>query len=229
MKDHLLIQWHLGLGDAVICNAIVRHYATQHELVCVPVKYHNCVSVEYMLRDAPNVVIRPVEDDEDMQFFANEVWKGHKLGLGMYGRTAFDPQRFDREFFRQAGLDFDLRWAGWNCERDAAIEDKVMMEFFGSKATFGYGFYHDDKERGFAIKPEYTAGMFNILPWMQYPLMAWQGIVERAEAIHCINSSFALFVDSLKELPTNPKLYLHLYSRPGGEVPTFKKNWIKLL
>lgn len=231
MKDYLLIRWHLGLGDAIICNAIVRHYATQHELVCLPVKYHNVPSVQYMFKDLSNVVIRPVYGDEDMNFFADTVWKGPKLGLGMYG-AGFYGSLFDRSFYSQAGLDFDLRWSGWKCEFD----EKTAVEYCNYAGQPVY-FVHDDPTRGFVIdksKSDSLWAMAEHPKWICRPdplyspnLFAWTSWILRATEIHCINSSFALFIDSI-DLPNNPPLYLHLYARSGGEVPTFKKNWIRL-
>lgn len=234
MKDHLLVVHHLGLGDHILCNAIYRHLAIQHELVCLPVKYHNVLSVQYMLRDVPNIVIRPVEHDEDMVFFRDYVWRGPKFGLGMYG-GAFKPEQFDREFYRQAGLDFDLRWEGWKCERDVVAEQRGNSVWFADETTL----VHDDYLRGMEIDWNRLSVLHGDATPINRPsfqrvqkldtIFDYWGVIERVPAIHCINSSFALFVDSLKELPMNPKLYLHLYARPGGEVPTFKKNWIKLI
>lgn len=237
MKNHLLIFCNLGLGDMIITNPIIRHYATQNDLVCVPVKYHNVASVTYMLRDLLNVVIRPVEDHDEAMMFAERVWKGEKLLLGPHGGH-FESNKFDQEFYRQAGLPFSHRWDLWNCVRDEQAESNIWNEgYIEGKIEdweadgLDWGFVHQDHTRGFSIDPKFVPCWPRAIEpnWPQATsenLFAWWAVIEMAHEVHCINSSFALFIDSIA-LPKNPKLYLHLYARPDGEVPTFRKDWIK--
>jgi hypothetical protein len=44
----MYIYHHLGLGDHIICNSIVRHYATIFDEVIVFCKNHNRYSVEHL-------------------------------------------------------------------------------------------------------------------------------------------------------------------------------------
>ena len=47
---------HLGLGDHIICNGIVRYYSEIYEKVFVFVRQHNFSNVSYMYRDNPNII-----------------------------------------------------------------------------------------------------------------------------------------------------------------------------
>jgi len=220
--NSILIATNLGLGDAIICNAIFRHYAKSYDLVCIPVKHHNLPSVNFMLRDVPNIVLRGVASDvEAMVFLRN--WKGHKKGLGAFSSDGtFKAAQFDREFYRQAGVDFDCRWNQWQCVINPMSKDRVEHDH-------PFAFIHDDESRGMTIKLDHLGIGLSAI-WKPENLdtifSAWEHI-EKAQEIHCINSSLALFIDSIP-LPKNPRLCLHLYARPGGEVPTFRKNWERL-
>lgn len=220
----LFIQWHLGLGDAIISNAIVRHFAKLYPLIVLPVKYHNVPSVQFMLRDLENVLIRPVEDDAEQIMFAERVWECEVLRIGGWGipdGRLFDPGHWDRSFYEQGGLPFDLRWSGWKCKRD--ITSERGFSFDGP-----YMFLHDDPTRGFQIDLKRVWGEKTGLriekPTQTQHIFQWWNIVEHAEEIHCIPSSFAHWIDSI-DLPKNPRLFLHAYTRKGEPLAIFKKNW----
>lgn len=211
------------MGDLIICTGLIRHLAKVYDMVVIPVKYHNLQSSNYLFHDLPNVFIRAVEDDEDADQFCNNVFKGEKLYLGHFNQP-FDAQKFDAEFYRQANLSFDLRWSGFHVERKKEMEVELPLSTPGK-----FAFVHEDLARGYAIRDD-------LIDWEEYHphpsvslnLFAYIPVLQAATEVHCINSSFALLVDSI-DLPQNPKLFLHLYSRPGGEVPTFRKEWVRLV
>jgi hypothetical protein len=224
-RNHLLITWHLGMGDAIICNGLVRDLAQERDLVVVPAKYHNLESVAYMFRDLPNVAVRPVIDDEEQIFFANSVWKGEILKLGFFaGRNQdFDPNQFDREFYRQAGINFQRRWDAFDVKRDPLLEIGAWPR--------PYLFVHEDTARGMVIDRTRMPRRSSCCRFeMKSPdknvtrnIFAWIPALIHAEQIHVINSSFALLVDSLPRIPSQ-KLFLHRYAR-GGEFPSFRYPW----
>jgi hypothetical protein len=227
--------WHLGLGDSIICNGMVRMLAPMYELLCLPVKYHNCSSVEYMFRDLPNVVIRPVENDDELCFFANNVWKSKTLGLGCHSAQQFDGTNWDVEFYRHAGVEFSDRWEKFICPRDLKAEHNVAVKVLTDDLCGEYPvFIHEDTSRGIIINRNRinrnrTEGSNQPTMWI-YPvryspiLFHWRTVIECCDEIHCIPSSFAHFIDSI-DLPKKPKKYLHVYTRPGEPPAKFKPDW----
>lgn len=222
---------HLGLGDHIILNAVYRHYANVFPLVCILVKYHNVPSVTFMLRDLQNVVIRPVEDDEEAVFFFTQVWKSDRAGLGVYG-PGMNFKEWDQSFYRQAGISFQRRWDDWKCKRDEGMENQLDLPRWGSNWPIeDMIFVHDDRDRGFEINATsdplmyqgHAAGSRIVRPNKTgLPLFIYQKWIERAVEIHAICSSFSLFIDSI-ELPKNPKLVLH--DIRGEPLPVYRKNW----
>jgi hypothetical protein len=233
MRHHLCIYHHLGMGDHIICGPIVRERAAHYDLVVVLAKYHNVPSVTHLFADLPNVAVRAVVDDEEANNFTNVVWKGEVMRLGYHG-GAFKGAIFDQEFYRQAKLSFDLRWSGWKIKRnpdeELAVEKLMLEQCAGEMGAF----VHEDKARGMAIDYEKHVDSFFMWTGIAEPvrrgtpnIFGYIGVIQKAEQIHCINSSFALLIDSI-DLPRNPKLFLHEYARPGGEIPTFRKEWTRL-
>lgn len=221
--NSILICTNLGLGDAIICNAIFRHYAKSYDLVCIPVKHHNLPSVNFMLRDVPNIVLRGVTNDVEALLFLRN-WKGHKKGLGAFSSDGtFKASEFDRSFYKQAGVEFDCRWDQWKCVKDEKRFESIYSTIQNPPNETPFAFVHDDPKRGMLIDDSKIECMVFSPTYMEIIFDYWP-VIESAAEIHCINSSFALFIDSIP-LPKNPRLCLHLYARPGGEVPTFRKNW----
>jgi hypothetical protein len=230
----LLVVHHLGLGDIIVCNAIYRKLAAENELLCLPVKYHNVPSVAFMLRDLENVCFRPVEDDEEMLMFRDRVWNGEVLGLGLYAHP-FDGRIWDQEFYRHAGMSMQMRWDGWKCDRDRSKEMHSDWTI-GTGKRLGWditnlreepwAFFHQDLRRG--IKIDYNRieniPALRVSPSPTEHIFQWWNVIELAPEIHCICSSFALFIDSI-ELPAKPKLFIHAYARPCEPLPLFQKDW----
>lgn len=223
-KNNICLHVHQGCGDHLILNGLVRHLAKIYDLVVVPAKTNNFESVAYMYRDLSNVVVRYVLDDNDQTFFFNEVWKGKKLALGNGGEGGFIGARFDTEFYRQADLSFQLRWDYFHFERDTSQE--VNINLFTSEPTFA--FIHEDGIRNMPIRMDLLPNIEHVRPDVMYSrnIFAWVPLLVNATEIHCINSSFAILVDSMERVP-GQKLYLHAYARVG-ETPTFRYDWIIL-
>lgn len=220
MTKSIYIYHHLGLGDSIICSGIVRQLAKEYDLICVPCKYHNLESINYLYHDLEQVAVRAVVDDEEATMFGNQVWKGEKLYLGVHGEPPFFAERFDQEFYRQAGMSMQLRWDNFFVKREPAMEAPVLAKY--EEKPFCQ-FTHDDPERGFVIQGKSHKG-FQPDRSITGNIFAYIPVLERVDFINCINSSFALLVDSIA-LPQNPKLFLHAYARPSGEMPILLKPW----
>lgn len=218
-KHHLLVVSHLGMGDHIIMNGLIRQLAKDQDLVVVPAKYANLVSVAYMYRDLPNVAVRPVIDHAEQTFFANDVWRGEVLWLGSDAQP-FNSSQFDREFYRQADMSFQLRWDNFHFRRE------IMLEI-GAPANQPYAFIHEDTSRGMRIDRTRAEGLSQIaLPDQKISpnIFEWWNVVEHAAVVHCIPSSFSLLIDSMPRVP-DQKLFLHKSARQDVLMPTFRHNW----
>lgn len=210
---------HRGMGDLIICNALFRHF-TRHNSVVVPVKQAYFDSATFMLRDVPSALVVQARTNAEAYSIVNTFRaSGPVLFLGNRG-TNYRREEFDRCFYEQAGLAFETRWTGFRLVRDPSIELTAP--------TRPHAFVHEDPSRGFAI--DRSRACFSGLPectavaGVTGNIFAWLPCILSASEIHCIDSSFALLIDSL-DIDSSVRLFLHRYARPAVTIPTYHLHW----
>jgi len=221
MKE-LLLRGHLGLGDHLICNAIVRHLAKKHQL-CVLVKHHNSASVNFMFRDLVNVETFGVSDDKEADQVVKHVeGLGYDImTLGMFGAPPYSHDTFDKCFYQQAGMPFQDSWNYFHVKRQPSKELPVPKR--------DYVFVHEDKQRGFLIPKTKLPKRYRKIyadPSKSDNIFNWWGIIENAKEIHCIDSAFAILTDRLPERKAS-RIAIHDYARKGHP-PVFMNDWERL-
>lgn len=206
----MVVLSHLGCGDHLLCNGLIRELSKTHDELILPVWGHNAVSVAWMYSDLSNVTVRPViSSDELSQFNAHDT-----LRLGCYDSDDYDERHFDMEFYRHAHLPFNLRWDGF-----AFPQSHNLVRW-----PTPFAFCHDDRCRGFGIPDErLPESLPTYRPSGSQNLFDYVWMLEQAEEIHVINSCFLILADSLPFI--TDRLYLHRYPRPT-DYPTLRKKWM---
>lgn len=221
------IYHHLGLGDHIICNGLVRSLIDPSEEYKMFVKEHNLTSVSFMYRDLSNLSFI-VGDDSYANHFINEN-NLSKNNLILAGFTKHpDSKEFDDNFYIQNNLPFENRWDNFYVERDIDREMFLFKKYDVKENE--YVFIHDDEERNFIIdhgkvvnknlkiiKPNktLTENIFDYCYLMQNSLES-----------HFIDSSFKLIFDSLQLRKTN--LFYHINLKNGIVKDSQTKSHSKL-
>ena len=228
----LLLVTHMGLGDMIICNGLVRFLASSRRQVVVACKIVNIVNVKYMFRDLDNVHLLPVEGDECisprfganpqvLQAFRAVGWEVMLLGLH---RGYLPPgSGFADALYMQAGICKSVRYSHFHVERDHVMESKY-------KKQGAYRFVHDDTSRSFEISldgsdlPVFHPGQADD-EGSTNNIFSFLGVMECASRLDAIDSCFAWLADLLDICPG--RRYMHanvknpadkvesLYLRPG--------------
>jgi hypothetical protein len=131
------------------------------------------------------------------------------LKIGFNGDNS---KEFDRSFYDQVGLDFDLRWAGFK----APYNDQSAMDFYNEIIGNGepYALVHDTGSIGsFNLNLDTNLRIIKIQAGLTDSLLNWKSIIENAEEIHCIDSSVIHLVDSLRVGAS--RLVFHDVGRPS--------------
>lgn len=219
LSSELLVFPHLGLGDALICNAIFRHLATLHSQVVILCKPHNTATVSFMLRDVPNIETFSVQDDTEAKSACDAAIKQGfvTFGLGFWGSQPFDVKQWDREFYRQANLLFQDRWSQFKVARQPSRELEPP--------TTPFALVHDDPARNYHIRSATLPKLpiIRIDPAKSGNLFDWWGHIEQATELHFMESSPAILADSLPLIKAKRRV-LHHYCRESI-APAYQLDW----
>jgi len=200
------VLYHLGLGDAIVCQPIISKLSKEHGIVRIPCWQHNLKSVTDIFSECPNVDIYPFKSEYEMIHWGTDA----DLKLGYYSGKDRPQGDFISWFYAQS--DMDLRERNSHC---------LIRRRFVSTTISRSNFIHDDKKRGFCIKPEYNPLKKEAL--QTNSILDYCKEILEAKEVHCIDSSFLHLSDCLNP---NGKLHYHKYARPGSEEYTsLRNNW----
>jgi len=230
----VFIQCHQGLGDHLICNGIYLNLAMNNSFVLIPVRKRYESELEKLIKHAPNIKTISYPDFyfTEMTIAHGEILanKGFKiLKLGYFNKKYLElADRFDESFYVQANLDFRHRWDSFAYSANRAEEEHVFRELVGNKDSFA--FLHDDINRGFQINESLVSPDLEIIRpnRRKTSIFDYRLVIERATEIHCIESSFSVFIDNLGV--SAPKKFIHRYARPEAindkkHEASYKSNW----
>jgi hypothetical protein len=242
----LLLLGHLGLGDIIIMNGLIRYKALFHEEVRLVVFAKYLDSVRFMFRDLVNITYEPVLCEADIspnyamvipQRLSDLVERdGYEyLPLGVHGRDAGWQSRaydFAEAFYVQAGVPYDVRWSYGFILRDRAREEELYERIVRALGTSTYRIIHDDPERSLLINRDLCgsgAPLFHVATKEIGGAATWSSnifdyalLIERAEEYHGMDSSFMLMLDLIRSKCSS--INLHTYVK--GDVHARLYNWI---
>lgn len=213
----LFLKWHLGLGDAILCNGMARVLATDYNIVFLPAKIHNAPAVRWMFSDEPRIAVVAVPDDAGMLDVAH---RHNAIGIGAWGHRGIQPSGWDRAMYEDAGVPFECRWTDFKLPD---VEDVKRLP------DYKWAFVHDDRGRHYNMRPGIIASPFGIyFPNREEAFSHHVAFLKSAEEIHVIDSCFLCLADSVE---TSAKRHvLHAYATAHDPYkkfgpPTLRKNW----
>lgn len=212
----MILLWHLGLGDALVCQGLARNLARKHEFISLPCWTRNLISIRHMFDDLPNVKYMVISNPQEMVNLSMSP-RDDVVRLGMYSGKQWDILNWDREMYNQADVPFHERWSGFK------VPEPINKSSFSSLMP-PYCFLHDDRSRQVPITA-YTApdGCLTVLPTGLDSIFDYVPYIDGAKEVHCIDSAFLCLTDSLPI--SNPqRLILHKYAR-NSVPPTLRRNW----
>jgi hypothetical protein len=221
---------HLGLGDHVICNGLYRELCNHQENYTLFAKHHNVTTVSFMLRDLKNILIKPVDgDDEVINFLSSQqIDKESLIVIGFCQIPLPGAKDFDDTFYLQHGVSFDKRWSSFKCDRDIESE-KRLFDRFNVKEN-EYVFIHDDQGRGYEIDESYVINknlpIIRPIQGLTDNSFDYCYLMQHSKESHFIDSSFRLIFDSLQL--RNDNIFFHLNLKNGtnrGYKPHSKLNF----
>tara|TARA_X000000368_G_scaffold41010_2_gene29704 strand:- start:81 stop:848 length:768 start_codon:yes stop_codon:yes gene_type:complete len=227
LADEIVLYHHLGLGDHIICNGLVNYLSENYfNKINLVINKKFDKSLGYLYKHNKNINLVEVDldydnnADTDVFDFANKRnLQILKIGWDKVGKT-----RFFKAFYKQLGLPYSYSYKYFYVDRDYEKEEELENHLTKYYKTIGkpYNLIHSEASKGtFDLNIANTnknvfvtkeSDIFN-------NLFLYYSIAEKAEQIHCINSSFVHFVDRIK---VNSEL---IYHDLIGSRLDFKNKW----
>lgn len=207
---------HTGLGDLFVQEAIIRHYAQIGRNVYFTTEYP--AEAERLFAGCSGRV-KPIKVERhypERHKVPSDLQNVTQVGFGFYEKDfqefgryyfsksihrTFDPQNWDREFYRQAEIPFMLRWTGCRLPTPAAADEELKKQ----KCVI---MVHDDPDYRIQIRVSHV----HIEPGIKKNALDWMPYLQRATEIHCIDSAFLNLVESMNACNyLNPRTKLFFY------------------
>ena len=230
VKSIVLLDFHHGMGDELICNGLVREYCKRYETIGIFCLKRNYPSVSFMYRDLTNLRIQVVNSHTERMRF--RLFNAFRFGQNRYDEVraidAYDDEsgiRFERQIYNKFGVPLEKKWDSFFVERDRTREEAIIKKVGVSGP---YQFVHDDSRF-----PLDRARISQTLPIIQPTkeltnnVFDCCGVIERAAEIHVVDSSFIVLIDCLPYVNETQRLYKHQYARatPAAQSPMLRKPW----
>lgn len=214
----IIIHHHLGLGDHIVCNGLVRTLAKRYEKVYLPCKERNLNSVRFLYKDSPKVEVFGVKNEVlDVLRFS--------LGVGVpIQRVGFEKTRsdWDRSFYDHAGVPFSHKWSEFRLPESPWLN--IALEYF--QPPIQYRVVSNRCSQGVLNlnlpKDGLTTVFTEPFPGERMNIFTWASLIECAEEVHCIDSAFIHLCD---QLDTRGELFFHKKRASDGMTFTLKKEW----
>ena len=217
----LIIIHHMGIGDAIMLNGMVRHFAGSYDKVAVVCKDCHEEILKFMYRDISKKVDIILVPTTSPQVVWNEV-NNKAMAYAMAGlKTEIKPlatycltddewaartqkegqSNWSKLVYDQAGLSHSVMRDKFKVVRDPSRE--LVLE------EKEYIFVHDDPERDRVIPIEKDIHVFKphskvtnrseeFFECNVKNIFDYTGIIENAKEIHCMNSSYNWMVELMK-------------------------------
>jgi hypothetical protein len=221
----IYIYHHLGLGDHIICNGLVRSLIKNNLEYTLFVRPQYLNSVKYMYNDLTNLSFKE-GCDNSINNFLYSIDVHNQIRIGFI--QAPENYSWDEYFYIQKNISFINRWEMFKIDRDFYKEDELLNKLNPENSKFAliHNAGSDGNDRIDYSKIDPTLKIIKVSPEHTDNIFSYLGLVYRAEEIHCVESCFNVLVDSLD---VNTKLFYHKnHNRRSVEKNQhkLKKQWI---
>jgi hypothetical protein len=249
----LLLYHHLGLGDCISCNGLVRKVLSDNhfEKLYLMVKKQHLETVSTMYRDEPKIQCVSIctggefDDDgerKEVDRITSELSPTHTLKIGHENywklQQAFPQFDCHQRFYAALGYDFSIRYTGFKYERNYEEEERVYKKL--NPDNVPYIFVHGDSSRGrlidYARVSKYNTQNLKVIENdVSESLLNFGLVLERASQVHLMESSFRAYIETLNT--DSARLFLHWYVRQAENLLSFcghgksatSKDWTVLI
>jgi len=246
MED-LIILLPVGIGDALVVNGLVRHFAESYNII-LGVACWNSKNVKYFFRDLPNIRYLETEHDkgcarEQLPEMAKE-YNCKKLILGYWkqigtrpiddvGNDPTDLSNWVRSIYEiDADIPESIRYSKFHAQRDHERENEFYKRIIKYIGTTDYIVVSESHEKldysKFPEKYKVLCIDKGAIPVESDLVMDYCKVIERSHAFHGPDCGWAWLIEML-DLKV-PKRYMHQYppcARFNFDLHNFPEDYFK--
>lgn len=183
----MYIHHHLGLGDHIVCNGLVRYLTKFETDVTIAVKKHNAASVKAMYADTTFKFDEILSDQDAINNYTNNI---RRIGF-----ERCELNTWEETFYKQFNIDYSERWKSFYCARNKNAEQELLNKlnlpekfaFVSTTASTGKYDITIDTKLPIVELQNLTPNMFDWIP-----------VLEKATELHTIDSSIFHLIKQYK-------------------------------
>jgi hypothetical protein len=212
----------MSLGDSFVAAGIVHHFADRCEELHVPVNPKFYSTLKTLYQDHPHIKVVSISPEQlgDVESYLKE----HRLGRIRYPeylRTIVNGidmvAMWDYQMYITYELSYELRYRNFRLPKYVEGAEELYQRLTGGQPYVLVHRLTADHPQGIPIdivgvRRDYGLSddviIIEITPEITDNMMQYVTLIERAEEIHCVPSSFHCLVDSMHD-KTNAILFYH--------------------
>ena len=219
-SENLVIYHHLGLGDHIICAGLINYLSETFKNIHLPVKKHNAENIRHLFSHLQNVHIFNIEKNEGKE--VDDYAKKNNLPVLKLGFEKMkDP--FDMSFYKQIKLPYSISYDYFHLVNDKKQEKNLkdfVLNFYNISNSKFILIHNETSLMKYDLRIQNSNSAYVSKESDKFGnIFLYKRLIEDAEEIHCVNSSFLHLVERVE---TNAKLYYH-QTRFGPL--SLKKDW----
>ena len=228
-KTNLFVYHHLGLGDHLDCNGMIRYFLEKldYETITVFSKSNYFDMIKFMYRDEPRIKVVKIDKNkerEEVQRVVNgpesSISDLLTIGHGTY-HDRDETKNCWELFYDQVNVPYSVRKKYFKLQRDVKEENRVFKKL--NPKNKPYIFVHEDKDRGFELNRKHflKKRLHVIENDISENIFYFIKILKNAQEIHAMESSFKTLIDLYCK---QENLFFHDFrGHPLGK--RSNKNW----
>lgn len=237
--DRVCIVPHLGLGDMILLNGLVRKACMANAEVMLFVKKAYISSLRSLFEDLANLRLRFVEEQHALyadgaNALATVVKQGYELVLlgqhsGSNEWKKLHPL-WSKALYRQVGMDPEDMYALFHVNRPTAREN-AMLEAVRAAVGDVYVVVHDDASRGMTIDASHLPPGMPVVHvddarWRTNNIFDYATVIDNAMQFHGFDSCFMLMADFLN---LKTEKFCHAYLKDADMPANFYKHHVNMI
>lgn len=218
--DKLYFVGLMDLGDHFVHAGIINYFADRCNELHVPVKHHNYETAYTLFHEHPSIKVVALHPHEEDSYVESHKMSRICNGWNMIFADIAGHQTallWDEQVYTYYEVPFSFRYNNFRLPKNINGSDELYDRLYKGKPYVLLHRKTGHMPKGIPIDVEtfrkneglpQDVNIIEIDPSITRNLLHYVKLIQNAQEIHCVNSSFFCLVDSI-HTSTNAKLYFH--------------------